>query len=311
MAIASMLVMSCSPRVLTEVTKQYPAVPTDSVIIFEQGDTVPNTAEAIGKVAVKDGGLTVNCQYDRMLGIACQTTAKNGGNGLLVTEHRFPNLHSSCHQVWGTMLRLVDMTVDGHKPNPVMEGNADVYQRSSDRPQNAISRPKVRVPANVFSVSAGPAWIVSKIQFDYYSYSSRLGYDYTLGYEHLFERGQGVGIDFSYHYTPFDVEVDYIKLYYVGPCYVWSIRSASGWRFESAAGIGYSYMNINDDYHESGIGFMCRLGVDYMITKHFGIGVEVNMLTQHFSRPEGFSMADNESYGYQRSELLGGLRYYF
>lgn len=83
----------CAPRVLTEVTMNYPARSVEEVRVYDVGDTVPNSAVAIGKVAVLDRGFTTNCGYDRMLGLAKERTAENGGNGLLLTEHMFEGKH--------------------------------------------------------------------------------------------------------------------------------------------------------------------------------------------------------------------------
>ena len=88
MALVGLLLAACSPRVITEVTKNYPARSVDEVRVYDVGDTVPNSAVAIGKVAVLDRGFTTNCGYDRMLGLAKERTAENGGNGLLLTEHK-------------------------------------------------------------------------------------------------------------------------------------------------------------------------------------------------------------------------------
>ena len=55
-----LLLASCSPKVVTNLIKTYPnPVPADSVRVFELGETVPNTAEAIGRVSVIDPGMRI------------------------------------------------------------------------------------------------------------------------------------------------------------------------------------------------------------------------------------------------------------
>lgn len=58
---------------------------------------------------------------------------------------------------------------------------------------------------------------------------------------------------------------------------------------------------------------MGRMGVDYCISKHFGIGLNVNAVTSRFSRPDeaDYYMDKNEAYGIQRISVMAGLKYYF
>lgn len=45
--------VACSPRVVTDLVKTYPdMVSVDSVVVFEPGETIPNTAESLGRIAV-------------------------------------------------------------------------------------------------------------------------------------------------------------------------------------------------------------------------------------------------------------------
>lgn len=80
---------ACSPRVTTKVIKSYPlVVAADSVCVYESGDYVPNSAEPIGYVSVTDAGTTTKCKYDQVLRIAKEETAKIGGNGFAITDHK-------------------------------------------------------------------------------------------------------------------------------------------------------------------------------------------------------------------------------
>jgi hypothetical protein len=59
-------------------------------------------------------------------------------------------------------------------------------------------------------------------------------------------------------------------------------------------------------------GFMLRTGMDYCFTKHFGIGVDINMETVMFKRPDNVDeyLRPNEMYGFKRLNILAGLRYF-
>ena len=56
------LVSSCqtAPKVVAELSENFPARSADSVKIFTMTDTVPLSARKIGTVKVKDGGLLFN-----------------------------------------------------------------------------------------------------------------------------------------------------------------------------------------------------------------------------------------------------------
>ena len=103
-----LLFVSCSPKVVTALAKTYPEVVLpDSVIVIEMGETVPNSAEAIGRVSVVDRGFSTQCKYHQVVYLAKEATGKAGGNGLVITNHMEPSFWgSSCHQISGLMLHL-------------------------------------------------------------------------------------------------------------------------------------------------------------------------------------------------------------
>lgn len=101
---------SCAPKVLTYIEKKYPSrIAADEVHLYGVGQTVPETAERIGSVRVVDGGASTKCNYEQVVALAKQETAKSGGNALALTDHRKPSLlGSSCHQIAGDMLWIGD-----------------------------------------------------------------------------------------------------------------------------------------------------------------------------------------------------------
>ena len=52
-----LLLTGCSPRVTTDITMSYPARSVEEVKVYDVGDTVPNSAMAIGKVAVLEAAI--------------------------------------------------------------------------------------------------------------------------------------------------------------------------------------------------------------------------------------------------------------
>ena len=82
-----LLLGSCAPKVLTHIEKKYPSrVVADEVHLYGVGQTVPETAERIGSVRVVDGGASTKCNYEQVVALAKQETAKSGGNALASPE---------------------------------------------------------------------------------------------------------------------------------------------------------------------------------------------------------------------------------
>ena len=87
------ILTSCAPKVMTDIVKTYPVSTTpENIRLYGLNDTVPNSAEVIGKVAVVDNGASTNCKYDQVLELAKKETSKYGGNALSLTEHKEPSI---------------------------------------------------------------------------------------------------------------------------------------------------------------------------------------------------------------------------
>ena len=83
-----LLLGSCAPKVLTHIEKKYPSrVVADEVHLYGVGQTVPETAERIGSVRVVDGGASTKCNYEQVVALAKQETAKSGGAEALDARH--------------------------------------------------------------------------------------------------------------------------------------------------------------------------------------------------------------------------------
>lgn len=299
MAAMASLLMACSPRVVTEVTAIYPAVQPSTVKVFLSSDSVPNTAQPIGKVAVVDRGFTINCKYDQMMMLAIQRTAACGGNGLLLIDHVRPDFGSACHQVYGTMMRVTDNKVDPSKPNPVAT--------AARREQAALAeyRRKTKLPTNILMVNGGLSIMYSEVSTPKGNHRGRAGFDMSLEYERLWQSGWGVGANYFYNHTSYDGLG--ASLNYIGPSLVWSRKTTKGWRWDSSFGLGFShYRESESNYKKSGFGVMYKLGVDYMLTDQWGIGAQLSDVSCWFGKDDfGNRMR------FERINIMVGARYYF
>lgn len=303
-----LLLTACSPRVLTKITMSHPARSVDEVKVYDVGDTVPNSAVTIGKVMVVDGGLTTNCGYDRMLGLAKERTAENGGNGLLLTVHKEPSFWgSSCHQLKGMMFLMSDTIVDMTKPNAVMEG----AKRDAEEMAQMIK--DLTLPSNGLRLSMGYGKIMSDVE-TFKGIKHPSGLEVMLDYEHLWRSGLGIGVNTAMFRSSYSEASDGVNgnlsLYYIGPCLVCAYKFKKHWGMACNFGLGYAY--VDDVFiQQSGIGFMGKVKIDYMLNDDWGLGIETSILNSTFKKPKDVVLKENEKWGFSRMGYMFGVRYYF
>ena len=304
----SLFMCACSPRVTSEVLLERPAQHPDSVVVYEVGEFVPNSAEVVGNVSVRDRGTTTKCKYDYVVHLAKQRTAECGGNALLLTEHREPSFRGgTCHQIWGKMLLLKDRHVYYDSYNPVME---TVAQEASIRRSVGVGRVRVPVPANVVKLNVGASQITSEIETPIGTYKRKWGTDVQLQYEHFWKSNFGLfAVADHAEFTFDDLGTMTSNAFCGGLAWAGMLgKFRLCWDF----GIGYGYSDDGYDGDRQG-GFAMFVGVtmEYMLSQHVGLGVDLNALSNRWKKPEGMQLKKNEMYGMQRTNVLGGVRFYF
>lgn len=323
---------SCSPKITSFVPQEFPPLHPDSVRVYEEGDGVPGSAYSIGRVSVTDRGLTAKCNYAYMLGLAVKETAKKGGNGLYVNEHRYPNFwRSTCHEVFATMLRIPDFTVDStdiYDGEKAIEQEMQLRKAYKDQVNAFIERH--RVPSDMIKLSVGPAWITSRVTTATGDYKNKIGTHVALSYVHYWRYGHGFGGIADYSYTLYPDasssrhDDSSVNLLLFAPTYSYSQKIVKGWIWEVGLGIGLAICSNRFSQNipwggfqrsmitEAGVGLYTRLSTEYMFSKHWGAGIELSSTTLRFAEPDGYKKTNtNESYGFNRFSVLGGFRFYF
>lgn len=304
---------SCAPKVITDIVKTYPVTTTpENVRLFGLNDTVPNSAEVIGKVAVVDNGASTNCKYDQVLALAKKETAKNGGNALALTDHKEPSFWgSSCHQIAGMMLNLNDTVInhitDG-QPNSFLE--AKEIRKEQER--------RMRPTAHTIYANIGYAWITSK----YYlpsgaSGSPKNGLDWQIGYEWVSKSGFGCGLLYSGYRSSYDMSNNKINvgLNYIAPQFVLKQKVSEKWQLREVFGLGYfGYKESLEGISASvsGLGFNFALGAEYLLSNHVGIGANIGYIGASLPDQENsYNKSDDEKTGIFRLAFDAGIRFYF
>ncbi len=300
---------SCAPKVMTDLVKSRPAsVTAEEVRLYGVGQAVPDTAELIGRVKVVDSGASTKCNYDQVVALAKQETAKAGGNALALTDHRKPSLlGSSCHQIAGDMLWVGDMT------NPEA-GTASALSASvSDENVERVKSPFLH---STIHASVGYAFLTNKFYLpNGASGNPKNGMDWQLGYDWVSRSGFGAGLMYSgykssYAYSNTDVKVG---LAYIAPQFVMK-QKVGRWGIEEKFGIGYFKYRESakgTSVSLSGVGYNFLFGAEYYLSEHVGLGANIGYIAGSLPKQEDIQYEKGEHSGIFRIHLDAGIRFHF
>ena len=98
---------ACSPKVSKTITKSYaPLDYKEDVLVLDLQTPVPVGADEMGTVKIGDTGFTNDCDWNTVIEKAKTEARKVGGNAIKITEHKPPNMGSSCHRITAVILRM-------------------------------------------------------------------------------------------------------------------------------------------------------------------------------------------------------------
>ncbi|MDA8758307.1 hypothetical protein N9M69_02950 [Flavobacteriaceae bacterium] len=123
---ALILLSSCSPKILTNLSKSYALLDyKQKVEVLGLTELEPDNAEVLGEVKIIDTGFSINCGYDVVLDKARLEARKVGGNIIKITEHEPPSIFgSSCHRIKARILKIED--IDKYTPKLEEDALLDV-----------------------------------------------------------------------------------------------------------------------------------------------------------------------------------------
>ena len=323
---ALFLTTGCSPSVYTSIQKSYPArIEGSTVLVYDMADSLPEPAEILGSVTVKDSGFSVNCNYAKVMQRAKDETNKIGGNGLHLFWHKEPSaLGSSCHRIAAHMLLLPDSVYTASYFDNVAAQNARLAAYGLI-PADGTVAPGRETPKaannNTLTFNAGYAFITS----DFYlpagaSGNPKQGLDINAAYQWTSRIGIGFGLRYSGYFTSVMSEGAKLKvrLHYFAPEFV--LRQEAGrnrrWAFHESVGLGYARYTEQMGSLSGGIGglgFHVEVGFEYKLTQNVGIGASVGAYGTRFSSMDDAvsQYDDDQKGGISRISLNGGLRFYF
>lgn len=106
--LAGVFLAGCSPKVVSNVNKNYHALEASAeIVVLGEAEQAPADAELIGEVKVGDSGFTTkNGSYEDVLALAKDRVRQAGGNILKITEHKTPDAFSTIHRIKAQILRV-------------------------------------------------------------------------------------------------------------------------------------------------------------------------------------------------------------
>ncbi len=309
-----------SPKVVAELTEAYPSRPANSVMVYDVSDSVPAAAKTIGKVKCVDGGLTPtkNCLYGNMLALAVRKTAESGGNVLRIDKHKYPDGKSTCHRFWGTIMLMPDSLVKSDTQTSLQNIEERHDAEYAEYANAMIQRQKklYDVPHDVVKVGVGPGWILSEFTTYNGTYKRKMGFNVSADYQHIWNYGFGLGVNYQYFGTSFDNDLK-LKMHYIGPSLAASMKLGKKWIWDVQLGLGYTNYteSISNSYNSvsesiSRMGVMAQMGVHYKMSDKIGIGLQLDSFRMSMERPEGIDTSKYDFYGIERMDLQFGLRFY-
>ena len=192
-----------------------------------------------------------------------------------------------------------------------------LLNESDDKTDNDKSEKKSR--GGMIKVGIGPEWNTSKVYYEGSNYLSYIrGNAVSLSVTSTGGKAYGFGFDLygsiteadipSYSYSSYD-KFD-LTLLYLGPSAVFGGHLTDRLRMDLVVSTGVAYFQDND-YTQIGIGLKSALGLEYMVSKNAGIGLDLLGMTSIFGNPSGARLPNNEVYGYRQLGLMLTGRFHF
>ena len=320
---AALLLTGCTPKIYTSVQRSYPARPEEApVAVYAETDTLPDGAERLGVVEVKERGAANSFDYGTALTLTMIEANRIGGNGLQLNWQRFPLSQDASHQLGADMVRLPDSPdAAPHAPHP------------DDPHQTAGQSDKKEKPSSSHSLALrfGYSGIFSEIYLpEGVSGSPKRGLDVTAAYRWLSRRNLGFGIRYSGYFTSLTHELGRIniRIHSFAPEFVCR-QNKRNWTFTESLGIGYARYSEAMQHLSARVGGVsCHIeaGFEYRIIPQLGLGVHLALDQARFSnssflnagksdnvtdRTAGKAPALPDQTGFSRGSVGANLSFHF
>lgn len=316
----------CAPKVYTTLQKNYPPRPAGSEVqVFYLDDPVPDDAEVLGRVEVRDEGTATHCGYQSVVKLAKEETNRAGGNGLHIVWHQIPALNSgSCHQIAGDMLHLkapsqAVVPTSGPTTTTASPTPAPTPQQPQ---QQAASRPAFKQTPFTLELNAGYGMVVSKMEpLGSMSGNPRRGLHINAALRWASQRQVGVGLRYSGYFSSVQYNNSFFEegrlrlhVHYIAPELV--MRQTIGRRWELHETLGVGYASYGESFRGltaslDGFGGHLSFGAEYRLSNHFALGLGMAGYRFLFPSQEILTTETDATQGITLLSINGGIRFLF
>ena len=289
--ISGFLFSSCAMHVNRMITKSYAPHESDSPVeIFFSRDEIPEQTETLGVIVVRDGGMTIRCDFATVINIVKDETRKVGGNAAFISEHIPPSIwRSTCHQMTAVLLKTGDFI----QRNDTVE-NVSTAEIVAPR----ILRPERTQPSMQIGISVGYGWRTARISPNlpaaerHYIGQLMSGIHIDASFDYFINDFNGIGIMYSTYRASADgwatingqsgglLTRDAIN--FIAPTYTARLIIGESFFLNLKVGIGYiGYVSratfLRDQTTVSGatLGTHFGIGAEYKVTEVFGLFANV------------------------------------
>jgi len=323
---------SCAAKLTSSMQRSYaPLDSREEVKVFGINEQAPPNAEKLGTLKVGDSGFSVNCSYAVVLDKATTETRRVGGNILKLTEHKRPDIWSTCHRIKADVLR-VDNNIADYFDAEITYTDSIVTAVNTQK--NIFPRFRAALDGGWQYRTARLAGGMDKEWRDHYrKMKSGFHYDVQAGY--FFSENSGVELMFSRQmfgnssdgYLT-DTEGNFvtsgevkqkIALNYIGANYLirlFDSKKKNSWLFSFGLGyMGYNdrlfFNNIENIKRTAGtLGSNASIGYDIGLSKNLGIGFKLSAMGGSFRNYKRTlnGITTNETMPEKTAEGLGTIK---
>jgi hypothetical protein len=317
------LLVSCSPKVTSTMTKTYPSLSSDTPVKVFYKENIPAGSEEIGQVRISDTGFSTDCDSLTVISRIKHEARKAGGNAVLITEHRKPSIWgSSCHQMTAVVLNVSGFSGKSLALDDVKEDAAPIL----------ISKSKV-LPRFNLAINGGYGWRTAKLadnieglEKDYIKKLTS-GPVWNASANYYFNDNYGVG----FAYSAYSASNSLYKLKsndmitYAGPAFLMRFSQNQKWIFNMSLGLGYigysSTHKLNGEQLKltgATVGFETAIGAEYKFSENWGVGATLStnsgLLNSMTVNENGYKstidLGKDEKEGLGQIRIALGFRYY-
>lgn len=314
-----------SPIVHNRFIKKYPPTTPDSVKIFKPGETVPNSSEVIGVIAIRDSIQYYNLTDINGFNLIKKKAAEYGGNGFAITTYVTPSYFNKFYEeIQGTVLHFTDTNIYTNLPNPSMD-----IVSSSYRSEQYVLKPS-NLPINTFSLHFGIGQLNLATDLMGRDSNFETGTELEIKYERIIGSWFGIGIQYSAFHA--NNSFGDLSINYFAPTLV-AKGGYDNFFITTNVGIGYlgykenskvKNSNNNSDfpqfnnssiskiplYIKSGWGFNADISLEYKLSKHFGVSGKFGGIVGYIHNND-IPDVNRRKLTYARINTLLGLKVYF